>query len=59
MATQIEVQFLAEGTTTRVELVHSGLEIHGERAKEVHEAIDSPDGWSGLLQGYVAEAKTG
>jgi uncharacterized protein YndB with AHSA1/START domain len=57
-ATQIEVQFLAEGTdTTRVELVHRGLEIHGERANEVHEAIDSPDGWSGLLRGYVAEAE--
>jgi uncharacterized protein YndB with AHSA1/START domain len=52
-ATQIEVQFLAEGPgSTRVDLVHSGLEIHGERAREVYEAIDSPDGWTGLLSRY-------
>jgi uncharacterized protein YndB with AHSA1/START domain len=56
-ATQIEVQFIAEGeASTRVVLVHSGLEIHGERAREVHEAIDSPDGWSGLLARYGAVA---
>ena len=59
-ATQIEVQFLAEGPhTTRIELVHRGLEIHGERAQDVHDAIDSPDGWSGLLRGYAAEAEKG
>jgi uncharacterized protein YndB with AHSA1/START domain len=58
-ATQIEVQFIPEGdASTRVVLVHSGLEIHGERAREVHAAIDSPNGWSGLLAGY-AKAVTG
>ena len=53
-ATQIDVQFVAEGdASTRVVLVHGGLEIHGERAGEVHVAIDSPNGWSGLLAGYA------
>jgi hypothetical protein len=53
-ATQIEVQFIAEGPdSTRVELVHSGIQIHGDRAAEVYAAIDSPNGWTGLLAGYV------
>jgi uncharacterized protein YndB with AHSA1/START domain len=52
-ATQIEVRFVAEGpASTRVELVHSGLEIHGDRAREVQAAIGSPNGWSGLLASY-------
>lgn len=56
-ATEIEVQFIAEGeASTRVELVHSGLEIHGERAREVREAVGSPQGWSGLLARYGAAA---
>ena len=56
-ATEIEVQFIAEGpSTTRVELVHRGFEVHGERAEEMRAPIDSENGWSGLLQMYVAEA---
>jgi uncharacterized protein YndB with AHSA1/START domain len=56
-ATELEVQFVAEGpSTTRVDLVHRGLEIHGERAQEVHDGIDSPEGWSGLLALYATEA---
>lgn len=59
-ATELEVQFVAEGPdTTRVELVHRGLEIHGERAQEVHDGIDSPEGWSGLLALYATEAAKG
>jgi uncharacterized protein YndB with AHSA1/START domain len=57
-ATQIDVQFIPEGdASTRVVLVHSGIEIHGDRAREVHAAIDSPGGWSGLLAGYAEAAK--
>jgi uncharacterized protein YndB with AHSA1/START domain len=57
-ATELEVQFTAEGPgTTRVDLVHRGLEIHGERAQAVHDSIDSPEGWSGLLAGYVTAAE--
>jgi uncharacterized protein YndB with AHSA1/START domain len=58
-ATEIEVRFAAEGPeTTRVELVHRGLEVHGDRAQEVREAIDSPQGWSGLLAAF-GQAATG
>lgn len=56
-AAQIDVHFIAEGpASTRVELVHSGLEVHGERARELYEAIDSPNGWSGLLSSYAGAA---
>lgn len=52
-ATQIEVRFVAEGPeTTRVEVVHRGIEVHGARAQELHAAIDSPQGWTGLLTLY-------
>jgi len=56
-ATELEVQFISEGpSTTRVELVHSGLEIHGDRAQEVYDGINSPEGWSSLLELYAATA---
>jgi len=56
-STEIEVQFFAEGPeTTRVELVHRGIEVHGDRAREVRDAIDSQAGWSGLLKLYGAAA---
>jgi len=58
-ATEIEVRFVPEGAATRVELVHRGLEVHGERAREVHDAIDSEGGWNGLLQLYAAAAVRG
>ena len=50
-STALEVQFISEGpAATRVELVHRGFEVHGERSQEVHGGIDSPEGWSGLLK---------
>ena len=56
-STQIEVHFFPEDPgATRVELVHRGIEVHGERASEVHDAIDGPAGWSGLLERYGAAA---
>ena len=56
-STEIEVQFVPEGPdSTRVELAHRGLEIHGDRAQEVYDSIDSPEGWTGLLSLYAAAA---
>ena len=55
-STEIEVQFIAESpSTTRVELVHRGFEVHGERAEELRAPVDSENGWSGLLRMYAAE----
>jgi uncharacterized protein YndB with AHSA1/START domain len=59
LMTEVEILFIAEGPgTTRVELEHRGLEIFGEKARKVRDAIGAPDGWSGILERFakVAEA---
>ena len=54
-ATEIEVAFVSTGpSTTRVDLVHRGLEVHGDRAEAMRTAIDSPEGWNGLLKLFAA-----
>jgi uncharacterized protein YndB with AHSA1/START domain len=59
-ATEVEVVFVPEGpTTTRVDLVHRGLEVHGERAEAMRAGIDSPEGWSGLLTVFAAAVEAG
>jgi uncharacterized protein YndB with AHSA1/START domain len=51
--TELEVRFIAEGeSATRVELEHRGLEAFGAREDEVRSALDSPGGWTGLLEAY-------
>jgi uncharacterized protein YndB with AHSA1/START domain len=56
---ELEVRFIATGpSTTRVELEHSLLERHGERAEEVRASIDSPEGWGGLLERYAEAARS-
>jgi len=57
MTSEVEVRFVAEGPrTTRVELEHRGLDSFGDRAAEVHNALDSGGGWGGLLAAYVEVA---
>lgn len=52
--TEVEVRFVAEGDDrTRVELEHRGLEAFGEQAGQMAAIFDSPDGWAGILDGYV------
>jgi len=55
-AQEIEVTFASEGTTTRVELRHTGWERYGEKAAESMSHYDS--GW-GTVLGSFAEAATG
>jgi uncharacterized protein YndB with AHSA1/START domain len=51
----VEVQFIAEDeNTTRVELVHRIRAIDGE---DIRAAVDSPRGWSGLLELYAEAAR--
>ena len=52
LETEVEVTFTPEGSGTRVDLEHRHLESLGETAEKLREAIDSPGGWSGLLQLY-------
>ena len=47
--TEVEVRFVPEGASTRVELEHRGLESLGAQAQSVRAIFDSPGGWPGLL----------
>jgi uncharacterized protein YndB with AHSA1/START domain len=56
-ATEVEVVFVPEGpTTTRVELVHRGLEVHGDAGEAMGRAVGGPNGWSNLLAEFAAAA---
>ena len=58
LITEVEVRFIAEGANaTRVELEHRNLERYGERAGGFRTTIDSPEGWSGLLQLFKQTAE--
>ena len=56
LVTEVEVQFMPEGSGTRVNLEHRHLERLGGTADKLREAIDSPGGWSGLLALYAQAA---
>jgi len=56
LVTEVEVQFTPEGPGTRVDLEHRHLERLGDTAEALREAVDSPGGWSGLLQLYAEAA---
>jgi uncharacterized protein YndB with AHSA1/START domain len=57
LVTEVEVLFTREGDGTRVDLEHHHLERLGETAEKMREAVDSPGGWSGLLQLFAEAAK--
>ena len=57
LVTEVEVQFMPEGSGTRVNLEHRHLERLGGTADKLREAIDSPGGWSGLLALYAQAAE--
>jgi hypothetical protein len=48
------VTFTAESGGTRVELVHRGLRVYGEKAEEMRGVFDSQGGWTGLLAAFGA-----
>ena len=52
--TELEVRFLSDPGGTRVELEHRNIERFGAKAEEVRAALDSPEGWTGLLAAYKA-----
>jgi uncharacterized protein YndB with AHSA1/START domain len=53
-ASEVEIRFFAEGAgKTRVELEHRGLERHGEGWEQLRTGIDSPGGWSAILEGLA------
>jgi uncharacterized protein YndB with AHSA1/START domain len=50
--TEVEVRFIADGAATKVELEHRYIERMGEGAETARSAVDSPNGWSGLLEEF-------
>jgi uncharacterized protein YndB with AHSA1/START domain len=55
--TEVEVRFIAEGATTRVDLEHRAWERLGERAPDARRAYES--GWPGVLGRFAERAKAG
>jgi uncharacterized protein YndB with AHSA1/START domain len=61
LITEVEVTFTpVGGGTTRVDLEHRNIERFGDKSAPARAALDSADGWSGILKIYaeVAEAST-
>jgi uncharacterized protein YndB with AHSA1/START domain len=57
-SSEVEVRFTAiGGGSTRVELEHRHLARHGDDADAIRTAIDSPNGWVGLLDLYSAQVE--
>jgi uncharacterized protein YndB with AHSA1/START domain len=57
--TELEIRFIPEGGATRVELEHRDLEKFGDKASEVHAALDSAGGWTGTMEAFAAEMARG
>ena len=51
LVTEVEVRFIAEGAhATRVELEHRNLQRMGETAEQIRNMVDSPGGWTAILE---------
>ncbi|MGE5243411.1 MAG: SRPBCC family protein [Betaproteobacteria bacterium] len=54
-SSEVEVRFTPQSDgSTRVDLEHRHLERHGAGAAAMRTAVDSPNGWNGLLELFVA-----
>lgn len=54
-ASEVEVRFTAVGTEeTRVELSHRGFGRHGDGGAGYRAGMDSPAGWTRLVESYAA-----
>ncbi len=53
-ASEVEIRFFSEGARkTRVELEHRGLERHGAGWEQIRTGVDSPGGWSAILENFA------
>lgn len=53
LVTEVELRFTAEGEMTQVELEHRRLERYGAMTDRMRDTVSSPNGWPGILRGYV------
>jgi uncharacterized protein YndB with AHSA1/START domain len=53
--TEVDVHFVPDGTGTRVELEHRGLDRYGDRRDKMRGIFDSAGGWSGILERFSAQ----
>ena len=51
--TKLEIRFVPEGGSTRVELEHRGLEAYGDAADDVQAQFEGAGGWEDLLARYA------
>lgn len=53
--TEVDVRFIGEDETrTRIEFEHRGLlDAYGDKAEEMYATLDSPDGWTDILDRYA------
>jgi uncharacterized protein YndB with AHSA1/START domain len=59
LVTEVEIRFIPAGAATRVELEHRHLERFGDRAAATRDALDSPEGWEGIIRAYAARTEAG
>jgi uncharacterized protein YndB with AHSA1/START domain len=57
LKTEIEVRFLDEGKSTRVELVHGRLDRYGARREEMRRIFDTEGDWGRLLAVFARIAE--
>lgn len=56
---EVELRFIADGPgATRVALEHRNFESYGGYAAAMHQALESPNGWSLMLDGFAAEVRS-
>jgi uncharacterized protein YndB with AHSA1/START domain len=53
IVTEVEVRFVPDGEGTQVELEHRHLERLGVAAEQTRAALDSAEGWQGLLERFA------
>ena len=53
LLTELEIRFVADGDGTVVELEHR-LDGYGAAAEQMKAALEGPDAWEGILNGYAA-----